>query len=349
MIRPTVTGAAVTLSVTYPWRWAERLDAGLSVTFVHTVWPEPTAIAVTLRRCAGLETLSVYRCAGTANWKEPEPSELPSNVHGRSDASIRTEAPTTGKPETESVTKPRTRPSGPEAVAGTTETSSRTKTAKRTKGTDTGARVAGTSMQTPAERKTAESRRRNRVRLRALGPLSRLRPTQPNRADAGSLGPAKRQMRPPWLGRHGHRRIGSPNRPGYRCEPRFGARDVESTPRARIPRHPDEPQGERRNRSGPEARSGWQGCGVPPARRHGPPEHLGPRGRPSRPRPATGRAREQCGDRLLGRRSTPIDPNHRDELLRIPGRHGCPPSVHPARRPHRHGVERARGTVVPQP
>src|SRR5207245_8747058 len=136
MIRPTVTGAAVTLSVTYPWSRAERLDAGLSVTFVHTVWPEPTAIAVTLRRCAGLETLSVYRWAGTANWKEPEPSELPSNVHGRSDASIRTEAPATGKPETESVTKPRTRPSGPDALAGPAGPSTSTNTAKRIERTE---------------------------------------------------------------------------------------------------------------------------------------------------------------------------------------------------------------------
>ena len=39
-----------------------------------------------------------------------------SNTHGKSDASSRTEAPEIGMPETESVTNPRTRPSGPEAV-----------------------------------------------------------------------------------------------------------------------------------------------------------------------------------------------------------------------------------------
>src|SRR3989454_11617693 len=195
-----VTGAAVTLSVTYPWRWAERLDAGLSVTFVHTVWPEPTAIAVTLRRWAGLETLSVYRCAGTANWKEPEPSELPSNVHGRSDASIRTEAPTTGKPETESVTKPRTRPSGPEAVAGTTETSSRTKTAKRTKGTDTGARVAGAGADRTAGRKNPENRRRNALPLRVLERYSGWGRRNPNRAAAGRPGHHKEPNNQPRSG-----------------------------------------------------------------------------------------------------------------------------------------------------
>src|SRR5437879_13417210 len=91
----------------------------------------------------------VYRCGGTAIWKKPEPSELPSNAQGKSEASIRTKAPATGEPETESVTKPRTRPSGPDAVAGPAETSRRTNTAKRTNGTDTGARAAGTSMQTP--------------------------------------------------------------------------------------------------------------------------------------------------------------------------------------------------------
>src|SRR5947208_16069799 len=102
----------------------------------------------------------VYRCGGTAIWKKPEPSELPSNAQGKSEASIRTKAPATGEPETESVTKPRTRPSGPDAVAGPAETSRRTNTAKRTNGTDTGARAAGTSMQTPAERRTAACRRR---------------------------------------------------------------------------------------------------------------------------------------------------------------------------------------------
>src|SRR3989454_1223745 len=102
----------------------------------------------------------VYRCGGTAIWKKPEPSELPSNAQGKSEASIRTKAPATGEPETESVTKPRTRPSGPDAVAGPTETSRRTNTAKRTNGTDTGARAAGTSMQTTAGRRTAECRRR---------------------------------------------------------------------------------------------------------------------------------------------------------------------------------------------
>ncbi|TLZ78522.1 MAG: SDR family oxidoreductase [Methanobacteriota archaeon] len=33
----------------------------------------------------------------------------------------------------------------------------------------------------------------------------------------------------------------------------------------------------------------------------------------------------------------------------MPGRHGRPASVHPARRPGGHGFERPRGTVVPQP
>src|SRR5438876_11482345 len=102
----------------------------------------------------------VYRCGGTAIWKKHEPSELPSNAHGKSEASIRTKAPATGEPETESVTKPRTRPSGPEALVGTAETSNRTNTARRTKGTDTGARAAGTAMQTPEGRRTAECRRR---------------------------------------------------------------------------------------------------------------------------------------------------------------------------------------------
>src|SRR2546428_11401538 len=96
----------------------------------------------------------VYRCGGTAIWKKPEPSELPSNAQGKSEASIRTKAPATGEPETESVTKPRTRPSGPDAVAGPAETSRRTNTAKRTNGTDTGARAAGTLTPKPARPST---------------------------------------------------------------------------------------------------------------------------------------------------------------------------------------------------
>src|SRR3989442_1704795 len=161
MLAPAM-GDDVTWSYTVP---LIQLSTGFGFRdrLYHRAWPEPTAIAVTFRRCAGLETLSVYRCAGTTNWKEPEPSELPSDAHGRSDASIRTEAPTMVKPETESVTKPRTRPSGPDAVAGPAETNSRTNTAKRTKGTHTGARAAGTSMQAPAERRIAESQRRNAV------------------------------------------------------------------------------------------------------------------------------------------------------------------------------------------
>src|SRR2546428_12276371 len=103
----------------------------------------------------------VYRCGGTAIWKKPEPSELPSNAQGKSEASIRTKAPATGEPETESVTKPRTRPSGPDAVAGPAETRSRTNTAKKTKGTDTGARAAGAALQTTAGTKTAGRRPRN--------------------------------------------------------------------------------------------------------------------------------------------------------------------------------------------
>src|SRR2546428_8416700 len=100
----------------------------------------------------------VYRCGGTAIWKKPEPSELPSNAHGKSEASIRTKAPATGEPETESVTKPRTRPSGPDAVAGPAETRSRTNTAKKTKGTDTGARAAGACQQTPPGPSTPDCR-----------------------------------------------------------------------------------------------------------------------------------------------------------------------------------------------
>src|SRR3989454_5307787 len=103
----------------------------------------------------------VYRCGGTAIWKKPEPSELPSNAQGKSEASIRTKAPATGEPETESVTKPRTRPSGPDAVAGPAETSRRTNTAKRTNGTDTGARAAGGFMRKPRQRRDGGSRRRN--------------------------------------------------------------------------------------------------------------------------------------------------------------------------------------------
>ena len=62
------------------------------------------------------------------------------------------------------------------------------------------------------------------------------------------------------------------------------------------------------------------------------------------------RAGNFAGENLkVTERYTAIDPNHRNELLRSPGRHGCPPSVHPARRPGGHGFERPRGTVVPQP
>src|SRR5436190_12033373 len=101
--------------------------------FAQTVWPEPTAIAVELSRYAELQTLIVYRWGGTATWKKPAPSVLASKDHGKSDASIRTDAPATGDPELTSVMNPRTCPSGPDAVERPGETSMTRKAASRTR------------------------------------------------------------------------------------------------------------------------------------------------------------------------------------------------------------------------
>src|SRR3990170_926910 len=65
--------------------------------------------------CAGPQTIRSYRCGGTATAKCPAPSVVASNVHGRSEARIRTVAPGTGADVAASVTYPRTWPSGPEA------------------------------------------------------------------------------------------------------------------------------------------------------------------------------------------------------------------------------------------
>src|SRR4030067_1834692 len=65
--------------------------------------------------CAGPQTIRSYRCGGTGAAKCPPPSVVASNVHGRSEARIRTVAPGTGADVAASVTYPRTWPSGPEA------------------------------------------------------------------------------------------------------------------------------------------------------------------------------------------------------------------------------------------
>src|SRR3972149_3668434 len=54
-------------------------------------------------------------------------------AHGRSDASMRTDAPAIGLPEPESVMNPWMRPSGPEALAGPAATSNRTKAGRATR------------------------------------------------------------------------------------------------------------------------------------------------------------------------------------------------------------------------
>jgi len=128
--------------------------------FAQIVCPDPTAIAVELRRNAELETLIVYRCGGTASWKYPAPSVFASNDHGRSDAWIRTEAATIGDPEPTYVMNPRSCPSGPDAVERPGDTSVTRKAASRTRLTDTGARAAGWAMRTPADRNTADTRGR---------------------------------------------------------------------------------------------------------------------------------------------------------------------------------------------
>jgi hypothetical protein len=67
--------------------------------------------------CAGPQTIRSYRCGGTATAKYPAPSVVASNVHGRSEARIRTVAPGTGADVAASVTYPRTWPFGPDAPA----------------------------------------------------------------------------------------------------------------------------------------------------------------------------------------------------------------------------------------
>src|SRR6266498_2017686 len=124
--------------------------------FAQTVCPDPTAIAVELRRYAELQALIVYRWGGTATWKKPAPSVLASKDHGKSDASIRTDAPATGDPELASAMTPWTCPSGPEALESPGDTSTTRKAASRTRLTDTRTRAAGKAMGTPAERGTAE-------------------------------------------------------------------------------------------------------------------------------------------------------------------------------------------------
>src|SRR3972149_2602016 len=115
--RPTVTGAAVTEAGTYPWTGAERAPAVARVRFAQVVSPDPTAMAVVAKRWSGLVAVRVYRWGGTANAKYPVGSGVVSKAHGRSEASTRTTAPGIGAPEPNSVTYPRTRPSGPAAPA----------------------------------------------------------------------------------------------------------------------------------------------------------------------------------------------------------------------------------------
>src|SRR3990170_685271 len=91
--RPTVTGAAVTESVTYPWNRAERAPAVARVRFAQVVSPDPTAMAVVAKRWSGLVAVRVYRWGGTANAKYPAGSGVVSKVHGRSEASTRTSGP----------------------------------------------------------------------------------------------------------------------------------------------------------------------------------------------------------------------------------------------------------------
>src|SRR6266508_3691034 len=128
--------------------------------FAQTVCPDPTAIAVELRRYAELQALIVYRWGGTATWKKPAPSVLASKDHGKADASIRTDAATSGDPELTSVMTPWNCTSGPDAIERPGETSMKRKAASRTRLTDTGARAAGWAMRTPADRNTADTRRR---------------------------------------------------------------------------------------------------------------------------------------------------------------------------------------------
>src|SRR5438552_1985741 len=143
-------------------------------------------------------------------------------------------------------------------------------------------------------------------------------------------------------------RVESPDRARHRGESRLGARNVRPAPLQGFPCGPHEPRQEKGNRGGSRIGSRWRRCAVSSAGHHGSREHLrrceGPPSSHSPPRPP----RKQCGDRFLGSRSTRLGSHDRDELLRIAGCDGCPPSVHPRRRPRGHGVERTRRAVHPR-
>ena len=113
---PTVTGALVTASVTNPWRRADRVPAAERVSFSQMVCPEPTA---TVEAAWSWSTLhAVTRSASVPQRRqEAVESVVASNTQGRSEASIRTVAPASGPRDPESVTKPWTRPSRPDAPA----------------------------------------------------------------------------------------------------------------------------------------------------------------------------------------------------------------------------------------